>query len=104
MPHESVLDSLASTFNPLVPDRDDSDSTRGQSAYFGVQHSRRPPPNWVVTEAAASAAGVVPANCAAIDAIVARLINVDFFAVEARERLLDAVAQPQRPPVTQVAS
>lgn len=100
MPHESVLDSLASTFNPLVPDRDDSDSTRGQSAYFGVQHGRRRP-NWVVTEAAA---GVVPTNCAAIDTMVAPLINVEIFAVEARDRLLDAVAQPERPPVIQVAT
>jgi hypothetical protein len=100
VPHESVLDSVASTFHPLVPD-DDSDSNRGQSAYFGVQHGRRPPPNWVATEAAA---GVVPANCGAIHAIVAPLIRVDLFVVEARDRLLGAVAHPERPPMTLVAS
>jgi hypothetical protein len=103
LPHESVLDSLASTFNRLVPEGDDSDSNRSQSAYFGVQHGRRPPPDWVVTEAA-SAAGIVPANCGAIDAMVAPLINVESLDLEARDRLLGSVAQPERAPMSPVAS
>lgn len=34
MPHESVLDSLASTFTPFDPDWDTSDPDIYQSTYF----------------------------------------------------------------------
>lgn len=54
MPHESVLDSLASkTFTPFVPDWDESDPDIWQSTYFGAQQGPRLPPDWVITEAAA---------------------------------------------------
>jgi hypothetical protein len=104
VPHESVLNSLASTFNPLVPGWDESVRDRCQSAYLSTQHGRRPPPpSWVVTEAPASAAGVVLANCGAIDAMVATLVDVESLEVEALDWLLSAVPRPERPPMTLVA-
>ena len=104
MPHESVLDSLASMSIPLVPGWDESDRDRWQSAYFSTQHGRRPPlPSWVVTEAPASAAGVVLANCGAIDAMGATLVDVESLDVEALDWLLAAVPRPERPPMTLVA-
>lgn len=53
MPEESVLDSLASTFTPFVPDWDESDSDICQSTYFSAQHGPEPLPDWVITEDAA---------------------------------------------------
>jgi hypothetical protein len=53
VPHESVLDSLASTFTPFVPDWDESDPDSCQSTYFSAQHGLQPPPDWVMTEDAA---------------------------------------------------
>ncbi len=53
MPHESVHDSLASTFAPFVPDWDESDPDICQSTYFSAQHGPQPPPDWVITQDAA---------------------------------------------------
>lgn len=53
MPHESVIDSLASTFTPFVPDWDESDPDICQSTYFSAEHGPQPPPEWVITEDAA---------------------------------------------------
>jgi hypothetical protein len=56
----------------------------------------------LVEEAAASAAGVVLANCGVIDAMVATLVDVESLKGKL-DWLLAAVAQPERPPMTLVA-
>ena len=58
----------------------------------------------IVDDAAASAAGVVLANCGVVDAMVATLVNVESLEGGALDRFLAAVAQPERPPMTMVAT
>ena len=64
MPHESVLDSLAPTFDAVVPGWDDSDPDKCQSTSFGSHNGPQAP----------------------------------------ADPLLAAVAHPERPPMTLVAS
>ena len=71
---------------------------------------QRPPPaaldveiRRIVDEAAASAAGVVLANCGVIDAMVAMLVDVESLEGEGLDRFRAAVAQPE-PPMALVAS
>ena len=123
MPHESVLNSLASRFDPLVPGWDESDPDICQSTSFSAQHDLPDLSDWpgapwseatlaaldietrrIVDEAAASGAGVVLANCGVMDAMAATLVDVETLQWEPLDRLLAAVAQPEGPAMTLVAS
>jgi hypothetical protein len=54
VPHESVLDPLASTFNPLVEDPDEWDPDICPSTYSSAQDELPRPTEWVITDDAAT--------------------------------------------------